>query len=782
MRLKNYEDFIVNHLRLLIFVLFATTLNATAKKTKTVQRVIPIPINDAESVVFPLWDHELCDEQAWTFEPTTNKHIFDWDALRFKWRGKMLISTKVKLNCEDYDYLIFHLVCPRDTTIKLLASGQGRTVSTSIKSKRRKFQQSEFILPLQGLMNLDSIRIELNNPADSSGYMRWIGLGSSKRMKYLEHYRESMRKIDFHHFVKMPSQDNPKPGLNIFCGLDRIKQIRQEIAKNSKIQKMLVQTRDKEFGKKRPEQRWDEYVTRDHRWARDRDFGKEDPRDCINAAWAGMLLNDKNLLLLAAKRAVVLAMIPNWGAGMYASLPGSSWEHRAFGESFVIMQLAFTLDFCNDFFTEAGRDYLLRRIAEKGLGTINFNVWKWDYMFYCNQLSAFSCARVIAYIVLEKSGWKHVRPYTDLAIKELNESIFHLLAADGGYSEGPGYYQYTLSGALPAYYCYAKARNRNFTDILPQALKNAGNFAELASSSDKRQIFIPFNDSGDTLNHPFVPCILEKMLPDSQFVSIYNHYLRRFGTPKIGDYWSWILGNIKVKKDPPHHPFVFIPSMASMASFRQLNGSPLKIAFMADTKTPGHKHQDAGQFIIELDGNTLAMDSGSCSYASPSQHKLQLAAQHNVMVPVLADGTYGEQQLIRKTVSMQANGNDKCFSAAVDLRECWDNFFVKRRRELSSSAPETLIIKDEWQLKKGKASGVAFLWLTNFPIQVQNHTVTIRAGKALVSFDIPPGWTYKVDTPRHNVSQQRLALICDKEKGSLQLNVHFAVKSVIKTE
>lgn len=741
-------------------------------------KIVPIPVNMAESIIVPFWDKNLVNPGDWTLDADSSENQFNWDSLDFKWRGHMSITGKFDLDCRGYDYLIFCVVCPSGTVMTMSAEGKNGKVETTETVSAETLSKTEFILPLKGLEDIHSICLTLNNPAQSHGYMKWIGLGNSTLMKELDEYIGKMRNLNWDRLVTLPQQGfDFKPGLDIFCGPDQIADIRRAIDGNPEAKKMLEELRKEELQKAAPEQRWREHITGDRRWSRDRDYGQPQLTDCSRAAWAGMLLQDENLLLLAAKRAVILAMVPNWGAGIYSSLPGTAWNHRAFDESGVTMELVFALDFCSDFLTPAGKDYILRRIAEKGIGTINFNVWRWNYIFRCNQLSAFSGARVAAYVAMEKSGWKHVEPYTDLAIRELNESMSQIFSPDGGYSEGPSYYQYTLWGALPAYYCYARARNLKFTDVLPESLRNAGNFAELAVSSDKTQAFIPFNDSGDGV-YPSVASFMATMLPESQFVNAYNQYLRRSGVPKVSEYWAWISGYVEPKKPVAHMPFVLIPSMGSMASFRELDGCPLKIALIADTKKDAHKHKDAGEFTIELAGETLAMDSGGVkTYASTFTAEMQDAARHNVMVPVLGDGGFGDQKLIRDPIRLETQGDRDGFSAKVDLLPCWEIFFDRRVRKMSSQSVKRLMIEDEWKLKKGQAQGVAFLWLTSLPVEVKDRIAYIRGGRAMASFKIPDGWTCHIDKLKRDgkSDQNRLVLLNTGEQGCLKLEVDFSV-------
>ena len=82
---------------------------------------------------------------------------------------------------------------------------------------------------------------------------------------------------------------------------------------------------------------------------------------------------------------------------MICCFPGSTFEHRCFVQSLCAHEVALLLDLAGELFTDVGRELLLRRIAEEGLGSINFITWKHEYIFHCNQLAWFTPGRMLGY-------------------------------------------------------------------------------------------------------------------------------------------------------------------------------------------------------------------------------------------------------------------------------------------------------------------------------------------------------------------------------------------------
>ena len=96
------------------------------------------------------------------------------------------------------------------------------------------------------------------------------------------------------------------------------------------------------------------------------------------------------------------------------------------------------LDLAGEMFTDAGRTYLMRRLAEEGIGPINYVAWRYEYIFHCNQLAYFNTGRMYAYLMLERE-WPRVKPYTDLAYRDAIDNLETVIEPDGGSLEGPGY-------------------------------------------------------------------------------------------------------------------------------------------------------------------------------------------------------------------------------------------------------------------------------------------------------------------------------------------------------
>ena len=76
-------------------------------------------------------------------------------------------------------------------------------------------------------------------------------------------------------------------------------------------------------------------------------------------------------------------MCGNWDDGFICRFPGGPFDHRCFVQSLCACEMAGILDLADECFTDVGRDFLLRRLAEEAIDAIQFNTWKYDYIIGC---------------------------------------------------------------------------------------------------------------------------------------------------------------------------------------------------------------------------------------------------------------------------------------------------------------------------------------------------------------------------------------------------------------
>ena len=271
------------------------------------------------------------------------------------------------------------------------------------------------------------------------------------------------------------------------------------------------------------------------------------------------------------------------------------------------------LDLAGECFTDLGRDFILRRIGEHAIGNINQVTWAYEYIFHNNQFAWFTPGRMLGYLALEQF-WPRVKPYTELARQDLDESFKSTILPDGGYVEGPSYFECVASYGCTGLFHYARARGLDYTAIVPPSVLRTADFAAAMASTDERGDLMPICD-GHQLISSETAAHMAALLPESAWVRIYHKVLARLGGFP-NSVIAWQLARAIPARGPDLPPFVYLPVMGVMSSVRAFGSECVKLFLMGNQAGAGHTHEDKGSFILEFAGDTFACDPGTCDYSS----------------------------------------------------------------------------------------------------------------------------------------------------------------------
>ncbi len=726
-----------------------------------------IPVSTAETIIVPFMHHsdELGD---WSISGDDLK-IKGGDDTKISFKNRLAMTRQTRFDATGFDDLVFSLFLPKNAALSIkVDTDQGeRKFETTVADDTLK--TTEFTVPLNGAKVIDRIAIEVTGAGNLQISPRWVIAANRKELENLDQYYRDLGKMDWGDKIKAGAAPKFTPAWGLYGTAADVERVRQQLLSNPKIKAELESEAARIKALPSPETRIRPYNTEIRRFVRDRDLALGG-QHVGEAAWYGILLKDPELMQIAAKGAIALAITPNWGAGMYSSLPGTTVDHRCFDEVEIVEQLVMILDLCNDLFTDNGKELILRALCEKGLSAINYTCWKWDYIYACNQMGHFSCGRVAAYLALEKSGWKHVAPYTDQAIADLNQSMEQLLLADGGFKEGAHYFQFTFRSALPAYFLYARARGKHPADVLPEVLKKSGRFAEMILSTDDTQGTLPLND-GRSYIHPSAAMLFAAVMPGSPFARLANRFEQVYGMPPVKEYWCYLAGQAGTRRpEIALTPFLMIDSIASASSTRKNGDAWTKIMISGDILPAAHRHMDAGSFILESRGETMLMDSGICDYAYPAAAVLQGPTRHNVMAPVTREGNIANQSLSKTPLRLIASGDEKSLHARIDLAPAWPELFARRSREWLSDDPDRLTVIDVWQLT-GKADKAVSFLLSPYPFRIDGRNVCVEGKKNKMTFTVPDGWALKAEKLERPKlpDQYRLSMETSRKQGETTL-------------
>ncbi|MDI9432288.1 MAG: heparinase II/III family protein [Planctomycetota bacterium] len=469
-------------------------------------------------------------------------------------------------------------------------------------------------------------------------------------------------------------------------------------------------------------------------------------------AIAGLVLRDAETLRMAARYALSLAMSEHWDTGFMSVLPGSAWEDRAFRRSYTATDIARILDLAGEVFTDAGRTYLMRRLAEEGIGPINYVAWRHEYIFHCNQLAYFNTGRMYAYLVLERE-WPRVRPYTDLALGDAIDNLEGVIEPDGGSLEGPGYLNPTIRENYNAMKHYARARGRNVSELIPAIVKLTSNYAAVVASTTSDDV-IAVCDSGPVFREDTLR-VLTELIPDSYWTTLYHSKQATKGLSP------------SVDPGPPLPAYIELPEIGYIASTRSLGNERVRIFIMGNKANAGHTHEDKGSFVLEYAGQAFAIDLGICDYEDPIHAVYKHCQRHNMLVPVGTAERAAPLNPLPFDVKPMGEGDERSLHARIDAPPGWSAYYRRWVRTWDSPSPDMLTIRDEYELARGDA--VEFYWQTTLPVERTADGVTIRGDRGLATLLVPPECTVRIEhLPLVNDSHHsRIAIHKPARSGTL---------------
>jgi len=701
----------------------------------------PIPINVAEAIIEPFWSPGLSGFDQWTVSPGLNWGLSirqDWSAVNFEWASKPAIGPALRMSrdfdvdCTGYDRLLVRLTGPKQSILKITAiTDQGERVYISEPESQNV---SEHSLDLQGAKLIKRLILEIEANADGpgAGWFSWIGLQNTEQLnRYLALWDYSEIQWDKH--IKDADQISLfKPRYGIFLNAGELAELRrqhQQAIKENKQSRYAQQVAAAHSF--HPEKGIHEFVSsgghnRSHGRVRDQSQARLTGNPEL--AIAGLVLRDADALRMAARYALSLAISEHWDTGFMSHLPSSPWEDRAFRRSYTAEDIAMILDLAGEAFTETGRNYLMRRLAEEGVGPINYVAWRHEYIFHCNQLAYFNTGRMYAYLVLERE-WPRVKPYTDLAYQDAINNLENVIQPDGGTLEGPGYFNPIARENYKAIKYYARSRDRNVSELVPDVLKSTANYAAAVASITADDV-IPICDSGPSFRSDTLK-ILAELMPDSYWTTMYNKLLSRNGMPQLTQAGSALPA------------YISLPDTGYIASTRSLGNHRVKILIMGHKAGADHTHEDKGSFVLEFANQTFALDLGICEYDDPIHAIYKHCQRHNMLVPAGVPDRAHPQRPLPVDVKPTGHGNEIAFHARIDATPGWERYYRKWVRSWDSPAPDMLVIRDEYALARGNA--VEFYWQTRLPVRRRERTVIIQGEQGRVTLELPSDCTVRID-------------------------------------
>ena len=740
-------------------------------------RVTPVTMGDA--VIEPFWDRNLDAWSQWIVskDKTAVKAEEVWCMVTLAWTaaavgdGPVLqrIYTGSGVTLGSYSQLVFSAGFPKGTKITMSAKTDAGKASQNFICEVGYTTQHILQLP-SGSTHLQQLEISIGaaTPGPVSGNLLWIGVRNPLEMAAEQEKWRMISAQPLDVFLRQePEFEDATPLCNILCPAAAFQKAKQD-ATASKTPALGLRSavalaphlgvaNQNLFGRmenQRPDRVGGTFNTKE---------GKS--MGLLEAAQEAAIANDVPSLREVAKAAVQIALIPHWDVDFITKFPDSSWEQRSFAQAKTCFAMAVAFDLAGGWLSPAGRDLILRRLAEDGLGNINYVVWRHPYIFDCNQLAVFSMGRLAVYSLLEKqSEWRHIQPYTDLAFNELNESLTKILIHDGGFSEGTGYMAYTLNNALPALAIYGNARGKQLCDLLPPLLLKTDDYLEVMRSTEKPAALILVSDAQGgpfVAVNPSVLSVMAKIRPGGTAARMLAVMTReaRSNMPL----WALPVADITGLDTNFYVPFVRLPETGMASSSRKVENIWSKLLVIGGPANASHSHEDRGSFVLEFAGETFAADPGGVSYSDSMCQTMQYAQNHNMLVPVTTNGIRASaKNPAPVAVVPEANGDATSFNASVNPGVLWPEYYKYWRRSFVSPSPSELTIIDDYEIIKGEA--VEFLLHTPLAVTQSAGLVIIQGVHGRII--IIPSESAKIEIiPSRNLGCRKLSTIVFRKNG-----------------
>lgn len=549
-----------------------------------------------------------------------------------------------------------------------------------------------------------------------SAELIWMGLANEARKLEMENrpspYTEDSWKGCF--------VENPeiKPLIGIYFNEEEWAELKEKLQKPPFAQHVeKLREEAQKSMEVEPEPLIRDFITNHfHRIVRDRDMETPMYQTGMEAlAFIGLLDENIDMLRMACRKMLSLAVTPHWFECVMGCLPGATWHRRCFTEEEICRKVAVVLDWAGSLLTWHGKNIVYDALMNKGLPRLESDFHSVEYIRHMNQGLVFNGGRVLALLALADRYPRYEARLQDAA-KDEREMVDSYVMDDGGTIEGPAYWNYTFGTVVGTLYLLARHEKKTLAEYAWDKLKKTGDFALKILSDYKDGTYcIPVNDAhvgqyatalyagfiqitddprwkklyhrvSANCDHP-MPMSLETML----LMMNIKDFGEDDGTPINPDGFSTL--------DEIGHTSLRLPTEDVGRVHCYLSGGPSIFA---------HSHGDRGQIVLEVDHHSILIDRGICNYSRSEIHLMANSSYHNLFHPEVPEGQPKKLQnafrgkgakIVRSTYE---NG---VFDYCTDTTDAWDDgIFTSITRSVKSEDPHLYLVYDDTVMVEALAS------------------------------------------------------------------------------
>jgi hypothetical protein len=754
--------------------------------------LLPIPLESvsAEVIFAPLHDPAIAPTLGLTFRPLRArgaKGSHNWCWYSISWEaaqaGEPAAELTVPVQKPDsrFDQLILCVTAPRGVQISAEAclDGHWRPVLAPVAGTSSR---AELGAPLpEGELTEVRLTLTPDTPGPASVNVHWLGLADTALLKQAERGRLSWDRSWPGMLVPSPAADPARFAADLLLSATDLPALRQKkLLPGWREHFALLEKRASKAMQNAPEDQLTEYAPfSDERYIRAREQGRwnyylEGPL----VAFVGLVNQDEAMLGWAARTLLCMVHTTFWCQSAESRLRGSTWDQRCFVEEEMTGAVALMADWLDFLLTDRARDLIRHAVWDKGLAVIERDMMKCEYVHHMNQGPWFCRARILGGLLLEKS-WPRMGDYVDRALREMREGMDRYVLADGGTDEGLGYWSLTMHMVLQGLLAYARSRNADVRTILPLHQPQSERFLAVMSAMQPGRVLMDGDNSTDYLVGDTIP-ILAGLFPGSTYEGIvaecllrerpftyFNHYI-------VDGLFAFILGPGTL---PPARcvvpVFGRLEETGHLTSLRRSGGRATRLHVSGCKARPSHSHFDKSGFTLEVDGLPVLIDRGVVRYDDPRGGTMNWSSMHNVITPVLPDGSFGKQGKPQSAILPDGHGDETELHVRVDVSSLWQPWMKRCTRRIDSDHPDRFTVTDAGELS---APGlVAFHLHAPVPFEIEGRAAIVKIGEILLRIALDwadsvtqseDGIDFKFEPVHHLVARSR-------EVTDFEFHTHF---------
>ncbi len=718
--------------------------------------LFPLDSAAAEVIFAPFHDCMISPSLPVSFEPLHAigcRIDYFWCWTNLSWetceadRHAASFSLKTDIDVAHYDNLIVCITMPPEVSVSFESEIDHvwRPIGSEVKGTGIRL---EIILPIEG-NKISGIKLifKAHSPHFLIIHLSWFGLQKSALAIEI---LESRLRYDpiWTGLVKPVSEWGEvyfEKGL-LFDESDLEKLRTKRSLPGWDEHYLFLEARAAEYLSRCPEDDLSDYLPiNDLRYIRERESGKTPYYfEALLLGFVGLVNQDQGMMTHALRYLMCMLHTRHWTQSAESRLRGSTWDQRCFYEEMTTTSVSLLADWYSFALTDRAKDLIRQSIWDKGLAIIERDMMKFDYVYHMNQGAVFCRARILGGLLLEGS-WPHIGNYVERAFSAMSETLENYFEKDGGVHEGIGYFCQTLQAVILASIVYCRRRGKNLKRFLKKHFSKCENYVStmsgcipgtaLAYSDCRTEYFC--GDVIPIMAGIFPGSIYEKIL--ASCIKSKSIFFVTGTLSKSGGIAGLIYGPDKVIQSERIVPtFSILKKTGCLTSFRESNGHSTRVHLCGSRANPSHTHFDKGSLILEMDDIQILIDRGMIEYWYSDTDLMMRSSMHNVITPLLKDGTYPDQDVPSKPVIPFGRGNKRRLKAGIDLQNVWQKYMNRCTRKVESESPHEIMIIDEGELKKlGK---VAFHLHSTIPFKIELGNKKARLRTERLDLEIFAEW------------------------------------------